>query len=269
MANVSSRAAPSDRRNIGSLPCETALRIRSRDMADESWRPSSAAWCCWLAASADRIRHRHSAFGRMGGFGRPMMGGPMWRRPPPPRGGRFVGPRPPGAARLAAAASSDVGGGAVGGGIVGGGIVGGAAARAAGGGNNGGGGAAAQGNAPFVPDEIVTSFAPGTTPQAIAQFAQRTNLAQLESQSFPLIGTSLYRWRIGGGRSVPSVVQSARRRKHRRHRAAELSVRAAGRQPRPRLPLPPARAMPLNMFWPSCKSRRRIRSRPENPSRSP
>ncbi|MGB7254135.1 MAG: S8 family serine peptidase, partial [Xanthobacteraceae bacterium] len=97
---------------------------------------------------------------------------------------------------------------AVGGGIVGGGIVGGAAARAAGGGNNSGGGAAAQGNSPFVPDEIVTSFAPGTTPQAIAQFAQRTNLAQLESQSFPLIGTSLYRWRIGGGRSVPSVVQA-------------------------------------------------------------
>ncbi|MGB6893254.1 MAG: S8 family serine peptidase, partial [Xanthobacteraceae bacterium] len=88
------------------------------------------------------------------------------------------------------------------------GIVGGAAARAAGGGNNSGGGAAAQGNSPFVPDEIVTSFAPGTTPQAIAQFAQRTNLAQLESQSFPLIGTSLYRWRIGGGRSVPSVVQA-------------------------------------------------------------
>ncbi|MGC2134557.1 MAG: S8 family serine peptidase, partial [Xanthobacteraceae bacterium] len=83
-----------------------------------------------------------------------------------------------------------------------------AAARAAGGGNNSGGGAAAQGNSPFVPDEIVTSFAPGTTPQAIAQFAQRTNLAQLESQSFPLIGTSLYRWRIGGGRSVPSVVQA-------------------------------------------------------------
>ena len=68
--------------------------------------------------------------------------------------------------------------------------------------------AAAQGNSPFVPDEIVTSFAPGTTPQAIAQFAQRQDLAQLESQNFPLIGTSLYRWRIGGGRSVPSVVQA-------------------------------------------------------------
>ena len=59
-----------------------------------------------------------------------------------------------------------------------------------------------------MPDEIVTSFAAGTTPQTIAQFAQRYDLTQLESQSFPLIGTSLYRWRIGGGRSVPSVVQA-------------------------------------------------------------
>jgi subtilisin family serine protease len=147
-------------------------------------------------------------FGRMGGFGRPMMGGPIWRRPPPPRGGRFAGPPPPGRRGWPTRHPPIVGGGAVGGGIVGGGIAGGAAARAAGGGNNGGAAATAQGNAPFVPDEIVTSFAPGTTPQAIAQFAQRTNLAQLESQSFPLIGTSLYRWRIGGGRSVPSVVQA-------------------------------------------------------------
>ncbi len=166
--------------------------------------------CALLLACCVGGSHSASAFGfgRMGGFGRPMMGGPIWRRPPPPRGGRFVGPPPPGRRGWPTRHAPIVGGGAVGGGVVGGGIVGGAAARAAGGGNNGGGGAAAQGNAPFVPDEIVTSFAPGTTPQAIAQFAQRTNLAQLESQSFPLIGTSLYRWRIGGGRSVPSVVQA-------------------------------------------------------------
>ncbi len=156
----------------------------------------------------------HSAsafgFGRMGGFGRPMMGGPIWRRPPPPpRGGRYVGP-PPGRRGWPPRHPPIVGGGggAVGGGIVGGGIVGGAAARAAGGGTGGGGAAPAQGNPPFVPDEIVVSFAPGTTPQAIAQFAQRYNLAQLEARGFPLIGTSLYRWRIGGGRSVASVVQA-------------------------------------------------------------
>ena len=33
-------------------------------------------------------------------------------------------------------------------------------------------------------------------------------MRNLKSQNFPLIGTSLYRWRIGGGRSVPSVVQA-------------------------------------------------------------
>ena len=176
-------------------------------------RRALAPLLCGVVLLACCIGGSHSAsafgFGRMGGFGRPMMGGPIWRRPPPPRGGRFVGPPPPGRRGWPTRHPPIVGGGgAVGGGIVGGGIVGGAAARAAGGGNNGGGAAAAQGNSPFVPDEIVTSFAPGTTPQAIAQFAQRSNLAQLESQSFPLIGTSLYRWRIGGGRSVASVVQA-------------------------------------------------------------
>jgi len=42
-------------------------------------RASSAAWCWWRAASADRTRHRHSVSGGMGGFGRPMIGGPIWR----------------------------------------------------------------------------------------------------------------------------------------------------------------------------------------------
>ncbi|MFZ0609499.1 MAG: S8 family serine peptidase, partial [Xanthobacteraceae bacterium] len=84
------------------------------------------------------------------------------------------------------------------------GMVGGAAAR--GGGNSSGGVAAP--NSSFVPDEIVTSFAAGTTPQAIAQFVRRYDLTQLETQGFPLIATSLYRWRIGDGRSVASVVQA-------------------------------------------------------------
>jgi subtilisin family serine protease len=144
-------------------------------------------------------------FGRAAGFGRPAMGPPAWRRvpPPPPRGG-IVGRYPgrPGWPRR----PPIVGGGAVGGGIVGGGIVGGSAARGAGG--NNGGGAPPQGRQPYVPDEIITAFAPGTTPQAIGQFAQRYDLSQLETQEFPLIGSSLYRWRIGGGRTVASVVQA-------------------------------------------------------------
>src|SRR6202041_2554236 len=65
-----------------------------------------------------------------------------------------------------------------------------------------------QGNPPYIPDEVVTSFAAGTLPQAIADVARRNNLTEIETQSLPLIGTSLYRWRIGGGRSVASVVQA-------------------------------------------------------------
>ena len=152
-------------------------------------------------------------FGRMGGFGRPMLGAPAWRRLPPPRGGgRVVGRYPgrPGSPTRhppIARGGGVVGGGIVGGGIVGGGIAGGANARGAGGGN-GGGAAPPQGNQPFVPDEIVTSFAPGTTLQPIDQFARRYDLTQMETQSFPLFGASLYRWRIGGGRTVASVVQA-------------------------------------------------------------
>jgi subtilisin family serine protease len=58
----------------------------------------------------------------------------------------------------------------------------------------------------FVADEVILEFAPGATPQAIDQLARRYNLTQLESQSFPLIGSSFSRWHIAGGRSVPNVV---------------------------------------------------------------
>ncbi len=76
--------------------------------------------------------------------------------------------------------------------------------------NNNGRGATpvAQGDQPFIPNEVITAFAPNTPAQAIDQFARRYDLTQVETQSFPLIGTSLYRWRIGGGRSVASVVQA-------------------------------------------------------------
>ena len=74
--------------------------------------------------------------------------------------------------------------------------------------NNGGGGAPQQGNQNFVPNEVITAFAPGATPQAIGLIARRYELTQLDSQSFPLIGTSLYRWRLGGGRTVANTVRA-------------------------------------------------------------
>ncbi len=83
-----------------------------------------------------------------------------------------------------------------------------------GGGNNGGGGGggrAAGGMPPpgerrFVPDEVITAFSAGATPAAIDQLARRHNLTQLESQSFSLGGTTLYRWRIGGRRPVGDLI---------------------------------------------------------------
>ncbi len=74
----------------------------------------------------------------------------------------------------------------------------------------GGGGAQVppRGETRFVPDEVITAFASGTTAQAIDRLARRYRLTQLEAQNFPLIGTSLYRWRIAGRRSVVSMIRA-------------------------------------------------------------
>ena len=164
--------------------------------------------------------HSAAAFG-MGGFGgRPMMGGGPMMAPRPgggggsmtaprPGGGISVG-RPPGDGGGPPRHSPFIGGGGGGGGYVGGGGgSGGPVGRNNGGGNrNNGGGAPPQGNQNFVPNEVITAFAPGATPQAINQVARRYDLTQLDSQNFPLIGTSLYRWRIGGSRSVANTVRA-------------------------------------------------------------
>src|SRR5580704_10226142 len=164
---------------------------------------------CCIAGS-----HAASAFG-MGGFGgRPMMGGgPMMARPgggmaaPRPGGGISVG-RPPGGGGWPGRRPPFVGGGGgyVGGGGGGGGPVG--RGNSGGNRNNGGGGAPQQGNQNFVPNEVITAFAPGATPQAINQVARRYELTQLDSQSFPLLGTSLYRWRLSVGRTVANTVRA-------------------------------------------------------------
>ena len=68
------------------------------------------------------------------------------------------------------------------------------------------GGLPAPGERRFVPDEVITEFSANTSPQTINRIARRLDLTQLETQSFPLIGTALYRWRVGGGRSALSAV---------------------------------------------------------------
>jgi hypothetical protein len=159
---------------------------------------------CCVAGS-----HSATAFG-MGGFGgRPMGGGPMMARPgagmtaPRPGGGISVG-RPPGRNGWPSRNPPIVSGG--GGGYGGGG--GPAGGNSGGNRNNGGGAAPQQGNQNFLPNEVITAFAPGATPQAINLIARRYELTQLDSQSFPLIGTSLYRWRLGGGRTVANTVRA-------------------------------------------------------------
>jgi subtilisin family serine protease len=148
-------------------------------------------------------------FGR-GGFARPMgrpVGPPIGRHPlpPPGLGGGYPG-RPPGWG----APHAPIVGGGVGSGRGGNGSGGNATnSRDNGNGNNGRGATpVAQSDQPFVADEVITAFAPDTTVQAIDQFARRYNLTQVETQNFPLIGVSLYRWRIGGGRSVPSIINA-------------------------------------------------------------
>jgi subtilisin family serine protease len=71
-----------------------------------------------------------------------------------------------------------------------------------------GGGLPVAGERRFVPDEVITEFSASTPPETISQIARRLNLTQLESQSFPLIGATLYRWRVGGGRSVASAISA-------------------------------------------------------------
>jgi hypothetical protein len=161
-----------------------------------------------LTAGCIAGSHSAAAFG-MGGFGgRPMMGGgPMMA--PRPGGGMPIGRPPAGGGWPSRHPPFVGGGGGGGGGYVGGGGGGGPVGRGNSGGNrNNGGGTPQQGDQNFVPNEVITAFAPGATPQAIGLIARRYELTQLDSQSFPLIGTSLYRWRLGGGRTVANTVRA-------------------------------------------------------------
>jgi hypothetical protein len=150
-------------------------------------------------------------FGRMGGFHGPAAGGGgQWRRMPAPGpgGGRFAGRNPRGGGWPTR--HPPIGGGVVGGGVIGG--TGGRGPNSSSGANNGGnpgrGGVPAQTDQGFMPNEIITAFVPNATPQAIDQMARRYDLTRIESQNFPLIGSSLYRWRIGGNGTVSNVIRA-------------------------------------------------------------
>jgi subtilisin family serine protease len=59
----------------------------------------------------------------------------------------------------------------------------------------------------LVPDEVIIEIANSATPQQIDALQRRHRLTRLESQTFQLSGTTLYRWRIPDRRSVTSVVR--------------------------------------------------------------
>jgi subtilisin family serine protease len=75
-------------------------------------------------------------------------------------------------------------------------------------GNNGGSGVPPRGERRFVADEVITEFSAGVSQQTIDQIARRHNLTQLATQNLPLIGSTLYLWRVGGRRSVADVIGS-------------------------------------------------------------
>jgi subtilisin family serine protease len=76
------------------------------------------------------------------------------------------------------------------------------------GGNSGSSGVPPRGEQRFVAGEVITEFSAGVSQQTIDQVARRYNLTQLETQNLPLIGSTLYLWRVGGRRSVADVIGS-------------------------------------------------------------
>src|SRR5665213_50486 len=60
----------------------------------------------------------------------------------------------------------------------------------------------------FVPDEVLLAVSNNITPAQINALQVRFRLTRLESQTFQLPGTTLYRWRIPNGTSVPQAIRA-------------------------------------------------------------
>src|SRR5664280_1314968 len=107
----------------------------------------------------------------------------------------------------------------------------------------------------LVPDEVVIEVANSVNPQQIDALQRRYRLTRIESQTFQLSGTTLFRWRIPDRRSVAAVV-----------RVLEADRVVASAQPNYLFTLqqvratPWPKATPRNTNSPSCGCRRRIHS---------
>ncbi|HEY5306149.1 MAG TPA: S8 family serine peptidase [Pseudolabrys sp.] len=60
----------------------------------------------------------------------------------------------------------------------------------------------------FVPDEVLLAVSNNITPAQINALQVRFRLTRLESQTFQLPGTTLYRWRIHSGTSVSQAIRA-------------------------------------------------------------
>jgi hypothetical protein len=67
-------------------------------------------------------------------------------------------------------------------------------------------GVPAAGEHRFVPDEVLVELRPEVSPQTAGVIAKRERLRLLASQRLALIGTTMYRYRIVGKRSVGAIV---------------------------------------------------------------
>ena len=118
-------------------------------------------------------------------------------------------------------------------------------------------------NARYVPDEVVIEIPNSATAQQIDALQRRHRLTRIESQTFALTGTTLYRWRIPDRRSVAAVVRTLRNDRLvaavqpnylfalQRDAAKTEGARAKATRPK---------ETRRNMNSPNCICRRRIRS---------
>jgi len=175
-----------------------------------------------VIANPAAAQFRGGGFGRVGGFARPAPGfraivrGAKLRPVVLPRRGGNRLANLPRAGRRPPSQGGDSGRHrriGIGGGEVGVTSASAVATRASGSGGAGGGnsgGMPPHGENRFVANEVIVQFAANTSMRAIGRLARAYNLAELESQNFPLIGASLWRWRVGGRRTVRSVLVALR-----------------------------------------------------------
>jgi subtilisin family serine protease len=63
-------------------------------------------------------------------------------------------------------------------------------------------------NARFVPNEVLIEVSGNPTPAAIDALAARHGLVRVQSQAFPTLGTTMFRWQITDGRRVEEVARA-------------------------------------------------------------